>query len=161
MLNVPPDRRGLVDGSDRTRLLEFTVELSRRFGRPHSTELTPVAGEGFVARFPEPVPIDHLELCEELSSGQRIAGHTVLADNRVIASGGTVGVRRVHAFQPVVVSELTIRLTGEGDTALRAVTGFRTGSGEVPSLEEQPEVMAEKFAATAVAASHGEPGTPR
>ena len=55
---------------------------------------------------------------------------------------GTVGVRRVHTFEPVTVRDLRIRLTGEAGTpiaaapdtaALRAVTGFHTGHPEIPT----------------------------
>ncbi|MFJ3581798.1 alpha-L-fucosidase [Streptomyces sp. NPDC090127] len=143
LLNVPPDRRGLIDDADRERLLELSTELARRFGQPYPAALAPLPGTGVIARFDEPVLIDHVELREDLSGGQRITGHTLLAGGRVLATGSSVGVRRVHSFEPVAAAELTILITGD-EAGLLGVSGFRTGS-RVPGLEDQPPVMDEKF----------------
>ncbi|MFC8259538.1 alpha-L-fucosidase [Streptomyces sp. NPDC057291] len=125
LLNVPPDRRGRIDDADRTRLLDLTDEMARRFATPIPCELT-TTDTGVLARFAEPVRIDHLELRENLAAGQHIAHHELLVDGRVIAQGRTVGIRRFHAFEPVTVREIQIRLTG-GNQALAAVNGFRCG----------------------------------
>lgn len=145
LLNVPPDRRGLIDELDHARLLEFSAELTRRFGRPYSAELVTLPEADVIAHFPESVLFDHVELREDLSSGQRITSHTVLAGDRVLAAGSTVGVRRVHAFEPVTATELKIHISGDG-AALSAVRVFRTGNSEVPGVEKLPDVMNEKSA---------------
>lgn len=126
LLGVPPDRRGLIDDADRDRLLQFTGELARRLGSPTTAALTP-DGRDLVAAFDRPVRADHVELREDLTRGQRVDGHEVWADGRLIASGRTVGIRRVHRVEPVTVRELRIRLTGPGArldsvTAVTAVT---------------------------------------
>ncbi|MBT2448914.1 alpha-L-fucosidase [Streptomyces sp. ISL-43] len=113
LLGVPPDRRGLIDDADRSRLLDFTTELARRLGDPREAALT-LDGEDVVAVFDPPVRADHLELREDLTRGQRVDTHEVWADGRLIASGGTVGVRRVHRLEPVTLRTLRIRLTGPG-----------------------------------------------
>ncbi|MCJ0874345.1 alpha-L-fucosidase [Streptomyces sp. AP-93] len=127
LLGVPPDRRGLVDEADRARLLEFTGELERRLGDPHSSVLTVTArGSDLVADFGRPVRVDHVELREDLTRGQRVDGHEVWADGRLIASGRTVGVRRVHRVEPLTVRELRIRLSGAGaGAAAGAAAGAR------------------------------------
>ena len=130
LLNVGPDRRGLIDDHDRGRLLEFTGELDRRFAAPVPAALT-VYGDEVVARFPEPVRIDHLELCEDLTAGQRIDRHQIHAGDQRIATGHTVGVRRLHAFQPLSTGELRIRLSGSG-AALRAVNAYDTAGAVTP-----------------------------
>ncbi|WP_335971522.1 alpha-L-fucosidase [Streptomyces sp. CA2R106] len=134
LLNVPPDRRGLLDDADRTRLLEFTGDLARRFAAPLPAELTARADGTVLARFPAPVTADHLELREELTGGQHIEHHEILAADRVVASGRTVGVRRVHAFPAVRTDELRIRLAGGPAAALTSVTAFATGHEEIPPL---------------------------
>ncbi|WP_406335198.1 alpha-L-fucosidase [Streptomyces sp. NBC_00203] len=120
LLNVPPDRRGLIDLADRDRLLDFTGELTRRLAEPRTCVLSVVDGGDVLARFPEPVRIDHLELREDLTACQRVSHHEVLADGEPLLSGHTVGVRRVHAFEPRTVRELRIRLTGDGATLTEA-----------------------------------------
>ncbi|MET9776960.1 alpha-L-fucosidase [Streptomyces sp. NPDC006367] len=142
LLNVPPDRRGLLDDADRARLLEFTTELRRRFAEPHRATLRPGGDGELLARFPAPVEFDHLELREELSGGQHITGHEVLVDGLPVATGGTVGARRVHAVAATEARELRIRLTGGG--TIRSVRAFRTGHTSPPALEDQPAFMTEK-----------------
>lgn len=150
LLNVPPDRTGRLDTADRARLLDLSAELSRRFARPATAALTagpgapddPGAPEGpygtLTARFSGPVLLDHLELAEDLANGQRVHAHEVLADGRTIAAGRTVGVRRIHAFPPVEVTELRIRLRGAG-ARLTRVRGFRTGHSTIPEpVEDHP-----------------------
>lgn len=123
LLNVPPDRRGLIDPADGDRLLDFTGELARRLAEPRTCALSVVDDADVLARFPEPVRIDHLELREDLTAGQRVTHHEVLADGEPLLNGHTVGVRRVHAFEPRTVRELRIRLTGDGAT-LTEVKGY-------------------------------------
>ncbi|MFG3367685.1 alpha-L-fucosidase [Streptomyces sp. NPDC090032] len=133
LLNVPPDRRGRIDDADRTRLLDFTDEAARRFAEPVPATLATIDG-GIQVSFAEPVRIDHLELREDLTTGQHITRHEVVAEGQLIAVGQTVGVRRIHAFDPVTVRELRIRLAGGSATALAAVTGYFTGQSAAPGL---------------------------
>lgn len=145
LLNVPPDRRGLIDAADRARLLETTDELVRRFADPLTAELRHLDDGWVRARFAGPVRIDHLELREDLTGGQRIFGHDVRADGRPLVSAGTVGVRRIHAFPPVTATELTLRLD-DPSARLRSVIAFETGASALPELEEQPEMLPGKMA---------------
>ena len=57
---------------------------------------------------------------------------------RVVAAGGTIGISRLHTFEPLTVSELAIRLDGPQAT-LDGVAGYLTGHPGVPQLEPQPE----------------------
>ncbi|NUT33947.1 MAG: alpha-L-fucosidase [Hamadaea sp.] len=122
LLNVPPDRRGLIDDGDRERLLEFTGEVARRLARPVPGALAR-SGDELVARFPRPVRFDHLELREDLRAGQRVTSHEVRAHGQVIAAGQTMGVRRVHAVAPVEAAELRIRVGG-ADAVVQSVTAY-------------------------------------
>lgn len=144
LLNVPPDRRGLIDPADRARLLETTAELERRFAQPLATVLTHNQDGTVRARFVEPVRIDHLDLREDLTDGQHVFAHEILADGRPLVAAGTVGTRRVHAFEAVTATELTIRLEDPA-ARLRCVTGFDTGHSSLPELEEQPDMIPGKI----------------
>ena len=111
LLNVPPDRRGLLDEHDRTRLLEMSAELTRRFRDPLPAAVVRDGDHGVRLRWPDPVRIDHLDLREDLGSGQRVRRHEITDDDRVVAAGQTIGVRRVHTFPAITTQELTVRLT--------------------------------------------------
>ncbi|MEY9871974.1 alpha-L-fucosidase [Streptacidiphilus sp. MAP12-33] len=150
LLNVAPDRSGRIDPVDRARLLETTDEIARRFAHPLPVALDARSGAELRARFGAPTTIDHLELREDLTAGQLITAHEILADGRPLLSAGTVGVRRIHVFEPVTVTELTVRLTTapstDPDTAtLASVTGYRTGHGRLPELEPQPGMLPDKI----------------
>lgn len=132
LLNVPPDRRGVLDDNDRARLLELGSEIERRFQAGTPAELT-VDADVVRATFAEPVRFDHLVLEEDLAEGQRITGHQVRAAGRTVAAGKTVGVRRFHAFVDVTTDTLEIQLDGQAPR-LAAATAYRTGATAVPAV---------------------------
>ncbi|WP_235281626.1 alpha-L-fucosidase [Microbacterium azadirachtae] len=138
LLNVPPNQDGLIDAADLARLAEYSTELARWFGAPLVAELTALGDGRWRADFGADVAIDHLELEEELADGQRIAGHRVLDASAEVCAGGTVGVRRLHAFPARTVRSLEIVLDGPSPV-LAAVRGHRTGvesAPVVPSTED-------------------------
>jgi alpha-L-fucosidase len=132
LLNVPPDRRGLVDPADVARVREFGAEVRRRFGTPVPAEVGR-DGDLWVARFAEPVELDHVRLREDLSDGQRITAHTVSDDAGPFACGRTVGAGRLHLVPPRTVTELTVELTGDG-ARLASVEAFHTGATVLPEV---------------------------
>jgi alpha-L-fucosidase len=144
LLNVPPDRRGLLDDSDAARLAEVGAELDRRFAQPISPARVVQDGPRITASFDAPVRFDHLELCEDLSAGQRVFEHEVMADGRILAAAGTVGVRRWHAFAETEAARLDLTLSGPA-ARLASLTAHRTGIQEPPSLEAQPRADEDKF----------------
>lgn len=129
LLNVPPDPSGLISPADAARLAQFSSGLDRRLGTPVPTRLS-VDGCHVTATWDAELPIDHIEIEEELEAGQRVTGHTVTLDGSVVVQGGSIGVRRIHPIDPVGARSLTIDLGGEG-ARLRSVT-VRTGGFGFP-----------------------------
>ena len=138
LLNVPPDRTGLIEAADRDRLLELATALRRRFAQPMAGRLRQEGDHAHVA-FGAPGLIDHLVLREDLRAGQRIDGFAIRAApaGPVIAAGRTVGSQRIVAFPAVEASELHIALAGPGGT-LRDITAYRTGCEAVPAMHTTP-----------------------
>jgi alpha-L-fucosidase len=135
LLNVPPDRRGLLDDTDAARLRELGDEVRQRFSAGTPAELD--AADGVVrVRFATPTRFDHLVLEEDLSGGQRVDAHEILVDGHVVAAGQTVGVRRFQVLDEVTASEVEIRLRGD-QPGLAAVTAHATGHSTIPELEKQ------------------------
>ncbi|MGO3314544.1 MAG: alpha-L-fucosidase, partial [Brachybacterium tyrofermentans] len=62
--------------------------------------------------------------------GQRVASHRILLeDGTVLASGATVGVRRIHRLEQTVrASALVVELSGEGAVLEAAVVHDATGA---------------------------------
>lgn len=149
LLNVPPDRRGRIDPEDLARVHELRVALDERFGSPVRAVLgSPSAPGSHVhrvrAELPGESPFDHVELREHLEEGQRITYHVVRTeDGRILATGGTVGVRRIHRLDaPASASALVVEFGGDGavleDLRIHDATG-----APVPRLPEGYEASTE------------------
>jgi alpha-L-fucosidase len=134
LLNLPPNRLGLIDDADSKRVQEWAAELRARFADPIEGEVRQEAGRWLV-RFPREVTIDHLQLAERLTHGQRVTAHRVWDGDELVCSAGTIGVNRLHVFPRRTVRELQLELTGQ-EAALDAVTTFRTGHETLPRIPE-------------------------
>ncbi|MBZ2198098.1 alpha-L-fucosidase [Occultella gossypii] len=138
LLNLPPDARGRIPDQDVARVRAWRAEWDRRFADPIPATLT-ASGNEVRARFEHPVTIDHLVLREDLTAGQRVRGHEVhTPDGVVLVAAGTLGVRRVHVFEPVRVHELLVRVAADDGASaaghVTSVTGYDTGGAGVPYL---------------------------
>lgn len=146
LLNVPPDRRGLIDGRDAARLLAFTGTIRDRFAHPVVASLAQEGGR-IVATFNDAVTFDHLVLREHLETGQWIDRHRVL-DGRsglvLVDSVGTVGSQRVHVFSRVTTDRLMIEVE-RPEGRLDSLEAHLTGVETVPALEAQAPVLAGKM----------------
>lgn len=146
LLNVPPDRRGLIDDHDAARVRAFARTLRDRFARPIPATLAQ-DGPRITVDFGQGVRFDHLILRERLENGQHIGRHRVVEGRggRVIVDGvRTVGSQRVHAFPEVVADRLVIEIDDPAG-ALDSVDAHLTGVEAAPAMEAQPAAMAEKF----------------
>jgi len=137
LLNLPPDNRGLLPDADVARLTEWRTELDRRFADPQPATVTQLSsdsvGATWRAEFPASVELDHLELVEDYSTGQRVTAHSVRSADQELVAGQTIGNKRLHAFDPTTVSALEIRTDGPGPI-LQSVRGYRTGSSTIPAV---------------------------
>lgn len=134
LLNVPPDRRGLISDEDRTRLLEMTNELKLRFQQPLPARLREEAN-ATIADFGEDVTFDHLCLEEPIENGQHIDGFEVQqADaGTTIAKGHTVGHKRLLVFPKTSARAIRI-VSPKGAPKLQRVTAYLTGHETLPTL---------------------------
>jgi alpha-L-fucosidase len=135
LLNLPPDDRGLIPDEDVDRMRQWRAELDRRFSNPVEPDALSELSPGvWRATFDQPVRLDHLQLTEDFTTGQRIRSHRVSSGDRLVASGQTVGARRIHVFDEIETAELTITVQGQ-EPRLESIRGFRTGVASIPSIE--------------------------
>jgi alpha-L-fucosidase len=121
LLNVPPDRSGLLSRFDVDRLMGMRRELDRTFGKDLA------AGARITRRRPSPTSalaivnlpraqrINLVDLREEIEGGQVIARYKVEGNIgrswKILSQGTTIGNRKLDRFEPVTVK--SVRVTVE------------------------------------------------
>lgn len=119
LLNLPPDRRGLIHETDAAHLVEFKRILDRTFetdlaegARVTTRRMKENRSETYVD-LDEPVTFNLLLLQEAIANGQRISRFRVEAqesagDWQVIARATTMGYKRILRVEPVTASALKV-----------------------------------------------------
>lgn len=131
LLNIPPDRRGLLHENDVNRLKEVGNELKKAFEKPvkiakvsapdakpgfsvdalcgkdSKISYSPMAeGQEYVIelRFERPISIDKVRIKEDCEYSQRIEEFKIfsLSDGRLLYNGTTVGYNRIALFKKLV-----------------------------------------------------------
>lgn len=113
LLNIAPDRNGLLPEADCKRLLEFKVEIQRRFSSPIPYTMTK-KDNMYKLVFSEPQMINHIVLSEELENGQNIRGFKInnfYFCEMCLYEGKTVGHKQICQFPDFYVKELHIEIT--------------------------------------------------
>ncbi|MDA3961929.1 MAG: alpha-L-fucosidase [Planctomycetota bacterium] len=141
LLNVPPDRNGLISTEDRERLLSFSAEWQRRFATPVEASLH-AQGATWTARFADTQTIDHLRLEEDLTTGQKVSAFTISdAAGRVLATGSSIGSQRIVAFAPSTTTRVSIHVAGDG-AVLTRVAGYHAGVSTIPEPNDRLDYKA-------------------
>lgn len=153
LLNVPPDTRGLIHDSDVLRLKEFGRWIGNTFSdnlltgakarkRKHSTAIDGNPDTGWeTGRMPEnaefslkqPARFDIIELKEDIRKGQKVEAFRVEAavqgEWQEIASGTTIGYRRLLKINPVETDKIRIILSESRGKACIAEAGLYQSAG--------------------------------
>lgn len=135
LLNVGPDRRGVLPDLDTQRLYSLGQELLRRFGTPLA-DLSAFArdDQAWTVLFDAPVQVDHAIVQEDIQFGEHIRRFEI--DVLLSSTGGpaiqvyageSVGHKAICPFPLVTARGLRLRVTAaDGDVRLRALDLFRS-----------------------------------
>ena len=118
LLNIPPDRRGLINEADVRRLNEFAAYRERVFasnkvvnGRKYWNA---TFGSEKVYSLKPNAEINVVMLQEDITKGQRVEAFTVeaLTDNgwKEVGKGTTIGYKRMLRFPAVKASKLRVKI---------------------------------------------------
>jgi alpha-L-fucosidase len=113
IINMPPDRRGLIPEDLVAAAKEMGDEIKRRFSDPivTSNAKDPVQ----TLKFKEAKTFNHVVTMEDLRDGQKIAKYTIEAEIngqwKVIVDGQTIGHKRIDQFAPVTATALRFTVT--------------------------------------------------
>ncbi len=116
LLNVPPNREGLLAPGDVTRLREFGSRLGDLTAQDLASGAKIVRhGSDVELDLGAPTSIDHIVIQEEIEHGQSVAAHRVevLVESqwRPIVESSTIGYKRIHRVGPVSTSRLRVSVT--------------------------------------------------
>ncbi|WP_435170620.1 alpha-L-fucosidase [Paenibacillus glycanilyticus] len=116
LINIGPDRRGLLPEVDASRLIEFGNEVRRKFANPIETTVE-LTDNGFCITLDKARLINHVILREDLTKGEHIEEFEiavkapVLHQSAVVHIGKTIGHKRIIQFPVVEAAQVLIRIT--------------------------------------------------
>ena len=114
LVNIGPDRRGLLPDVDARRLLEFGSEIARRFADPIPAEMTEM-DDGFSLTLDEQQLVNHLVFAEDLADGEMVEAFSVYINNHIIYqpvcvyAGKTAGHKRIVTFPAILANEVIVK----------------------------------------------------
>ena len=146
LINIGPNRRGLLPEKDTARLLEFGEEIRRRygeavegFGAPRQVGEDEFAIElpGFTTESSEHDPVkpqlvNRVVLSEDMTNGQGVTGFELWANlpaykgkQVCLYKGDTIGHKAICLFPTIRTARITLRVTGhEGGYALSGMKAY-------------------------------------
>ena len=128
LVNIAPDRRGLLPEADAARFAEFGEATRARFARPLDVAVTQ-EGDCIWLSSETAVYPHTLVLCEDLTGGEHIEGFRVSYDfgEEIRLHEGTfVGHKRIVSFPPVFI---------EGGRRIKIEITARTGAYKIRSVQ--------------------------
>jgi alpha-L-fucosidase len=113
LLNVPPDRRGLLHESDTASLKAFGKLKQQIFGRNLAAGGT---RDGLTLTLPKPQTFNMVQLREDISKGQRVAAFTVEFESgsgwSKFASATSIGMNRIlQSASPVSAQRVRVSIS--------------------------------------------------
>lgn len=113
LINIAPDRRGLLPEADAARYIEFGKAVKERFANPIETQMTR-NGNKYTVELPDELIINHVVIEENVEDGDKIDQFTVyvypthFGKPVIVYRGETVGHRHICSFPTVCTQKLEI-----------------------------------------------------
>lgn len=120
LLNIPPDRRGLINEADVNRLKEFAAYRQQVFSdnrvKNGQKYWSAKAGTTRLYQLKPQSEINVVMLQEDISKGQRVESFVVEALTgdgwKEVGRGTTIGYKRMLRFSPVKATQLRVKIEG-------------------------------------------------
>lgn len=125
LINIGPNREGLLPEKDSKRLIEFGEEIKRRFSNPLAViENFHVKNGQLVHKFKEPILINHLILQEDIRYGESIEAFKIkirpypYGEPITVYEGKTVGHKAICRFNTIRTDEVYLEIDKSQDEVL-------------------------------------------
>lgn len=132
LLNLAPDRRGLLSDEEVQRVIEFGEEIRRRYGSPVAE--TRGVGPVLTLSLPEGAgEVSSVILMENIREGERVRSYVLEAERDgswiPVVSGSAIGHKKIDRFPPVRTSRFRLRVTQSegGEALIRSFAAFANG----------------------------------
>ena len=138
LLNIGPDRRGLLPDKCAARLVEFGREVQRRFANPLATLADFEAVQDNKWKFTPPhypFVLDHVVIQEDILHGERVHKFSVRVDTNprhhsepvLVHDGYSIGHKAICKFPPIRASHVFVEiLDADGPVHLSSIELFDT-----------------------------------
>jgi alpha-L-fucosidase len=145
LINLTPDRTGLIPAPDVARAREFGNEVRRRFGR--SVAETHGSGRLIGLKLDRPTGVDHVILQEEIGQGERVREYALegLADGKwiLLGTGTAIGHTRIQPITPITLDALRFKCTAAVNTpVIRRMALFSTHAARPSTWNDQARLWA-------------------
>ncbi|WP_318615683.1 alpha-L-fucosidase [Sporosarcina sp. YIM B06819] len=135
LLNIGPDREGLLPKKDEQRLLEFGAAISKRFANPLATLKDCQLREGKWEYWGEKSHlIDHIVIEEDLTNGESVQQFTITVTTAktqrptTIYHGINIGHKAIIRVPPIRVKGVTLEITkSDGEPIIREMSLYHVG----------------------------------
>jgi len=130
LINVGPDRRGLLPDKDAARLIEFGREIRRRFSRPIATlgDFRRIEENCWLYQIDGLFDVDHVVVQEDISRGEHVRAFRVefpVPPGITLYEGRNIGHKAICRFPLVRRNKLIFRvLDCDGPVHLRSLELF-------------------------------------
>lgn len=144
LLNLPPDRRGLIHENDLKNLMEFRMIIDQTFksnllksdkklkditdGDIETGMMINTKDTSIIFNFKKEITFDRFLIQEKISSGQKVEHFSLeyLADGKWIqfAEGNTIGYKRILRFSEQKAKTIRLKITASRAVPIIAEAGF-------------------------------------
>ena len=136
LLNIGPDRRGLLPDKDCERLMEFGAEIRRRFASPLATMNDGQTTElGWEYKQEKIFHLDHVVLQEDLTSGEAVrefAIHVAESEQFItVHKGQSIGHKAICRFPLIHARKVVVEIIQSDGTAKLANVELHNTHGKV------------------------------
>ena len=149
LLNIPPNREGLMDAKDRASAAGLGQRLKQRFGSPLGS--TQGSGTELVLHLPHAQRIDTVILQENIALGERVRAFTLEGRGNGqwvnLGTGTAIGHKRIQPVPAQLVEAVRLRVTQcAAEPSIGSLQVFDTGSVPPADWAEEPELWAPNLA---------------
>lgn len=148
LLNIPPNKHGLMSDADRARAREFGNEIRRRFG--HAIAETSGSGGTLTLSLSNASRVDHVILQENCSLGERVRAYKLEGRSegkwQSLGTGSAIGHKRIQPIEPVVVDAVRlVAVESAAPPVIRRFAVFNTGSAPPPTWNATARITADNL----------------